>query len=129
MYTWSNWFYVISSRYGTSLYSCSRSSRVSDWEGVRGAWVSGMDVTMVWSTMLVSMEGHVFSYLPSRSLLVSIFVVPCVWLSNGDEFSQCPRRRGRQFKHSLPAFLQEQCLHRPLALHRQYKTGMPQHTM
>ena len=72
--------------------------------------------------------------LSQSSVLESFADGPCALFTDGagdkgDEFSQCPRRRGRQFEHSLPAFLQEQFLHRPLhalALHRQHTTGMPQ---
>ena len=91
-----------------------------------------MDVTIVWSTMFIVSRELVSEgcwFLSSGSFtLVPVVVGPCALLANGDEFSQWPRRRSRQFKHSLPAFLQEQFLHRPLALHRQHTTGMPQHS-
>ena len=90
-----------------------------------------MDFTIVWSTMFISREfvseGCWFLFSGSFTL-VPVVVGPCALLANGHEFSQWPCRWGRQFKHSLPAFLQEQFLHRPLALHRQHATGMPQHS-
>ena len=48
----------------------------------------------------------------------------CVGCST--EFTQWPRRSGRQFKHFWFAFLHEQFLQLPLALHRQQTGGILQ---
>ena len=120
---------------GRSSSSCSGFSCVTAWVGV---WVSGIDVTVVWSAMLSSLMARCPSSLSPcsiGSLLMSRVDGIVVWLLasltvdvDGVEFSQCPRRRGRQFRHFLPGFLQAQFLHRPLALHRQHAMGMPLHT-
>ena len=49
-----------------------------------------------------------------------------VELESGLELEQWPRRSGKQFKHSLLAFLHEQFLQLPLVLHRQQTGGILQ---
>ena len=114
-----------------------------------GVWVSGIDVTvsvmsstMLFTVMLSLMvECCTFSIEPLSPRSIHSLLVSCVGSvvvhrplaslsvdAKGVEFSQCPLRRDRQFRQSLPAFLQAQFLHRPLTLHRQHTTGMPQNT-
>ena len=54
------------------------------------------------------------------------WVVSWVWLDTFSVFVQWPRRHGRQLEQLLFAFLQEQFLQLPLALHRQQTGGILQ---
>ena len=105
---------------------------LGSWLAVDVGNVSRCDILQRWICVGISTGpfppslGPAWSWVSDRGMSVCCSE-PCSAASVVSGFGgllQCPWRKGRQFTHTLFAFLQEQLVQRPLALHRQHVLGI-----